>query len=413
VAEEFFTHEFGNGLTLVAQRMAAVASTAVAVAVPAGSSRDPVGGEGVASLACDWLLRGAGGRNTRQINDELDGLGCQHAEDAQSAHLTLSMAQLGRNLPAVLKVYADLLRRPHLSEDTFEPCRQLGLQGLDGLEDEPMRKCQVMIRERFFPRPLGRNPLGTKEALTAMAPAAAAEHVRGRLTPAGTIMGVAGAFEWKDLLDAVGALLGDWAGPTLDKVPTLPPENGITQVRKETSQAQITLAYRAVTIDKPTYYHARVAEMVLSGGMSGRLFTEVREKRGLVYSVGARYNCLKGHAGMFVYAGTSPQKAQETLEVAVGELRKLGDGITAAELARARTQLKSNLIMQGESTSARAQALAGDWYHLRRLRSLKEISDAIDATTVQDVQAYARAFPAKDFTVLTIGPADLNTAGLG
>jgi predicted Zn-dependent peptidase len=152
--------------------------------------------------------------------------------------------------------------------------------------------------------------------------------------------------------------------------------------------------------------------MVLSGGMGARLFTEVREKRGLVYAVIARYHCLKGHAGMFVYAGTTPERAQETLEVTVAEVRRLAEGIEDAEVERARTQLKSALIMQGESTSARSDALAADYYYLRRLRSLEEISTAVDAVSPSDVLAYVKAFPAQKLTVLTVGPQEPETAGL-
>jgi len=147
--------------------------------------------------------------------------------------------------------------------------------------------------------------------------------------------------------------------------------------------------------------------------MSSRLFTEVREKRGLVYHVSARYHSMKEHAGVFTYAGTVPDKAQETFDTTVGELRRLGEGVQEEEMLRARTQLKSALIMQGESTAARANALAADWYHLKRLRSLEELSDAIDGVTAPEVLAYLRDFPAEHFTVLVIGPQPVDTSSIG
>ena len=157
---------------------------------------------------------------------------------------------------------------------------------------------------------------------------------------------------------------------------------------------------------------ARVAETVLSGGMSSRLFTEVREKLGLAYHVATQYQSLKDHAGMFTYAGTRPDLAQQTFNVTVREIRRLGEGIDHDEMARARTQLKSGLVMQGESTSARAGALASDWYHLGRVRSLEEICGAIDAVTVEDVLAYWRDWAPRDFTVLVIGPQPVDTGAI-
>ncbi|MDY7011629.1 MAG: pitrilysin family protein [Planctomycetota bacterium] len=411
MAEEFFTREFDNGLTLVAQRMPGVSSSAVTIALPAGSAHDPPAGAGAASTSAFWLLRGAGGRDTHQINDVLDSLGCQHHEAAHSEHLLVATAQLGRNLPKVLEVYADILRRPSLSDETFCPCRDLVAQALDSLEDEPMRNCHVLVRDKFYPSPLGRNPLGTKESLAALKGKPLRSHLKDHLTPSGAIMAVAGKLDWEELSETVEKQFGDWAGPAPAEVSTSPAEQGVTHISKETAQVQITLAYPAATIDDELYYAARVTQMILSGGMGARLFTEVREKRALVYAVMARYHNIKGYAGMFVYAGTTPQRAQETLDVTVGELRCLSDGVGEDELARARTQLKSALIMQGESTSARADALAGDFYHLGRLRGLEEISAAIDAVTVDDVMEYVHAYPADNLTILTIGPDELKAPG--
>jgi len=311
-----------------------------------------------------------------------------------------------------LAIYADILRRPRLAEETFAPCRNLVAQELESLEDEPMRKAGVMIREQFYPNPLGRCPLGTADTLAAMTPQAVGAHVGGLLTPAGAMIAVAGKVRWDELVETVAALLGDWSGPAAVEPATTPAARGVRHVAKPTAQAQIMLAYRAETIRGERYYPARLAQMVLSGGMSSRLFTEVREKRALVYAVGARYHSLKDHAGMFVYAGTTPQRAQETLDVTVAELRRLAEGVSEEEMARGRTQLKSALVMQGESTAARADALAGDWHHLRRLRSLQELSDAVDAVTAEQVIDYARAFPADELTVLTIGPDELDTSAL-
>ncbi len=412
MAEELYTHELDNGLTLVAQRMEQVSSAAMTIALPVGAFRDPPGQAGAASVAAHWLPRGAGDRDSRQLHDALDALGCQHHQEARTEHLALSASQLGRNLPQVLGIHADIIRRPQLVEDAFDACRDLVSQALDALEDEPMQMCNVRIREKFYPAPLGANPLGTKDSLAAMKSESVRGHLQACFTPHGTILAAAGKFEWPQLVELVEEHFGDWQAPELPPVNLEAPDRGIAHIVKPTAQVQITLAYAAANADDDRYYAARVAGMVLSGGMGARLFTEVREKRALVYAVMARYHCLKGHAGVFVYAGTTPEKAQETLDVTVGELRRLGEGVTAEELARAKTQLKSALIMQGESTAVRAEALAGDYYHLGRLRSLEEIASAVDAVTAADVLEYVRAFPAEDFTVLTIGPEKLNTEGL-
>ncbi len=402
-----------NGLTLLGQQMEQVASAAATFVVPAGTSHDPADAAGASAVIAEWLLRGAGDRDSRQLNDALDSLGCQHNENVQSEHIQCGTAQLGRNLGEVLPIYADILRRPRLEDASFEPCRDLTVQDLVSLEDEPAQKCNLMLRERFYPAPLGRCPYGTIQTLQGMRPDAIRSHAMKLLGPSDMLLSVAGAFEWNQLCDDVERCFGDWAPSPRAPLPTTPPAGGVLQVTKDSAQSHIALAYPSVTVGDSRYYAARIAETVLSGGMSGRLFTEVREKRGLVYHVSARYHSLRSHAGMFAYAGTTPEKAQQTLEVTVGELRRLAEGIGEDEMARARTQLKSALVMQGESTGARANTLASDWYHLGRLRSLEEISHAIDRTTVADVLACLKEMPARNLTILTIGPKPLDTATIG
>lgn len=157
-----------------------------------------------------------------------------------------------------------------------------------------------------------------------------------------------------------------------------------------------------------SYYNARVAVGVLSGGMSARLFTEVREKRGLCYAVGARYHCLKEAAGITCYAGTTPEKAQETTDVIISEFKKLAEGISEEELQRAKVGLKSSLILQSESSISRAGSIGSDYYMLGKVRSLDEIKKKIDETTVDSVLEFLRNNTFKDFTVVTIGPREVN-----
>jgi predicted Zn-dependent peptidase len=409
VAEEFFIKELPNGMTLLGQRMPHVSSAAMSLVVPAGASRDAAGSEGAAAVASEWCLRGAGDRDTRALNDALDALGCRHDEAARSEHIQFSAAQLGRNLPGVLALYADIIRRPRLEEASFRPSRELIIQDLASLEDEPAHKCNVLLRERFYPHPLGRCVYGREASLRAMTDQTARRHVQTHFTPAGAILAVAGNIDW----DAFSALaeeqFGEWSAEAAGPIEPGDAAGGTTHVKKDSAQTHIALAHRSVPISHGQYYAARMAVAVLSAGMGSRLFTEVREKRGLVYHVSCRYDSVKGHAGLFTYAGTRPAVAQETFDVTARELCRLAEGVGDDELARARTQLKSALVMQGQATTARAAALVSDWHHLRRLRSLDEIAAAIDAVTGEEVLAYVRAFPAEGFTVLVIGPEPVET----
>ena len=412
MTEQFFTHVLDNGLILLAERLDHVVSAAMNLAVPAGASRDGADHAGIAGVINEWLFRGAGGRDSRQLNDALDSLGCHHDESVHSIFVQLSSTQTNRSLAAALALYADIVQKPDFRDDMFEPCVALAQQELASLTDQPSQKCSLELRRRFYPAPLGANPLGTAEALGSLKSEICREHARRHLTPRGAMLAVAGRFEWEQLRDWVVEYFGPWQGDALTDLALSTPIRGVVQESRETAQVQIALAYPAPVITDEHYYPARVVEMILSGGMSGRLFTEVREKHGLAYSVSARYRTVTGTAGMFVYAGTTPQRAQQTLEVTVAELGKLAEGVTDQELARAKTQLKSALIMQGERTSSRAIGLVSDWDLLRRLRSLREISDAVDAVTTDHVDAFLAAWPAEGFAGYLMGPKPLDVSCL-
>ena len=410
MSEQLHVKKLTNGLTLLGQPMENVSSAAMVFMLPCGAAQDPSGVEGAAAVAGEWLFRGAGGRDTRALNDAFDALGCQHHEGAQGEHIQLSAGLLGRNLSDAMALYADVLLRPSLEDKTFGPCRDLTLQDLASLEDEPARKCTMVLQEKFYPYPLGRCVYGSSQSLQGMSAQTVRDHARGRLTPHDVIVSAAGRFEWPSLCEMVEQHFGDWSALQRGRGELRPAAGGVTHVQKDSAQTHIGLAHASIPIRHERYYAARMAETVLSGGMSSRLFNEVREKRGLVYHVSCRYHSLKDHAGMFTYAGTVPEKAQETFDVTVGEIRRLAEGICDDEMVRARTQLKSSLIMQGESTTARAGALAHDWYHLRRLRGLREISDAIDGVTAGQVMDYLHENPAGTFTVLVIGPEPVDAA---
>jgi len=412
VTQDYFVRELDNGLILLAERLDHVASTSVQLSLPVGASRDTNALSGAANVLAEWLFRGAAGRDSRQLHDAFDALGCQHDQSVQSAFLQLSSSQAHQNLRDTLTLYADIVREPALAGDTFGPCRDLALQELASLEDQPTRKCTARLRERFYPAPLGSPAVGRNESLSAMTDDRLRAHARKHLTPRGAILAVAGHVRFDPLCDWATELFGGWTGDPLPAAESSEPVGGVDHEAKQTAQVQISLAYKAPDITDKHYYPMRLAEMVLSGGMSGRLFTEVREKRGLVYSVGARYQAVKGAAGLFIYAGTAGERAQETLEVTTRELRKLSDGITDDELTRAKTQLKAALIMQGESTRSRAVGLTNDWHLLGRLRQLDEIASAIEAVTLDAVAACVAAYPAANLTGYIIGPEPLDVSCL-
>jgi len=407
VAETIFQHTFANGLTLLAERMEHVRSAALNFLVPAGCVHDQPEQAGIAAVVADMITRGAGDYDSEQLSLALDNLGVDRSESVGVRHMRFWGATVATNIHAALDLYADILLRPHFPDEELEAARALGLQDLRSLEDEPRSRCLVSLRKQHYPAPLSNDHRGTVKGMKAIT----IDDVRrfhGKLfRPNGTIVSVAGNIDWPQLRDQVGRLFADWQPKPDPEITFGPQPASRLHLNKETEQTQIALAHASVPISHPDFYNAQAAVYVLSGGMSSRLFTEIREKEGLCYAVWSTYQSLKDRACVVSYAGSTNDRAQRTLDLLLRELHKLPEGIEQDEVERVKAGLKSSLIMQEESTSARAGSMATDWYHFGRVRNFDELKKAVEGLTPQSILAHLGRYPPGDFTIVTLGPQPL------
>jgi predicted Zn-dependent peptidase len=410
VPQQVYQHTFANGLTLLAEQMEHVRSAAMYFLVPAGCAYDPSANLGLGGVLADLITRGAGDRDSRELTLALDNLGLDRSESVGLMHTRFWGTTLARNLPAGLRLYADILRRPHLPEDELEACQALAIQDIKGLEDEPGSKVMVELRRHLYPAPLSNDHRGNVEGVEGLTLEILSQHHQKYFHPAGTILSIAGNIEWEPIRDLVGALFSDWKGGA-DPSLTLGPAPGRrAHLEKQLEQTQIALAYPSVPVGHADYYAALGAVNVLSGGMGSRLFTEIREKEGLCYSVGASYQPMKDRGAVIGYAASLNHQAQRTLDKLLAELLRLPEGIEEEEVDRVKVGLKTSLIMQQESTSARATSMASDWYYLGRVRSFDEIQGAINGLSVEAILGHLRRYPPGEFSIATLGPQALTAA---
>ena len=396
-----------NGLTVLVETMPAVQSAAFALLVNAGSVYDPPHKNGTATALADWMGRGAGDRTSRELLAELDRLGIQGNESAGTQHLVFRGSCLAANLPAALRVYSDIVLRPHLEDDEFEAIQSGIEHGLLAIEDEPRQKVMIELLRRCYPHPWGQPPEGSLDDLPNLTLDSVRAQYHRVVKPAGAILGIAGNVTLDTVLPVLNEVFGQWTGSNDIVIPPGECSPVREHLTHESTQTHIGVAYPGVAYADPDYYAAWAAVNVLSGGMSSRLFTEIREKRGLCYSVFATLNTLKDRGQVVCYAGTNSERAQETLDVLRAELVRLGDGIGEDELDRCKARAKSSLIMAQESSGSRAASLARNWFHLGRIVTLDEVRLKIEELTVPTVLDYVNAHPARDFSILTIGPEAL------
>ncbi len=401
------THQLANGLVLVGEPTDAVESAAFSLLVPCGYSSDPAERLGLSSLLCDMVLRGAGARDSRALINDLEILGVERGESVGASQTSFSAATVASNLFEALEIYADIVRRPSLPADQLDAGKLVCLQELRGAEDEPSQKLMIALRHRSYPAPWGRSSMGTEAGINASTASEVQAHFARGFRPNGAILGVAGNFDWQQLVDQAEILLGDWQSTPMPAIVETAPDIEDAHTHYDSNQCHIGIAFPSVPYRDPEYLRAWAAVGVLSGGMSSRLFTEVREKRGLCYTVSASLQTQLERARVLCYAGTTAERAQETLDVTFTEIVKLGEGILPNELHRLKARIKSGLIMQQESTSARSGAIARDWFHLGRVRPLEEVGQLVDELTSEAINEFLQAHPPSDFTFATLGPSPL------
>ncbi len=392
--------------------IAGVASAALNWMLPPGSSSDPEDADGLATVLSELIFRGAGDLNSRDHSDAMDRLGVQRSSQVSTHHLRITATLVGRRLDEAVPLLAAMVTRPALPADALDAVRSLCVQSLESLDDDPQQLVMLRLREHHQPPPFNRHGYGDREVLEQCSIEQLQRAWATRCVPEGAILSGAGAADPRALAKRLDAILSGWTGRHEPPVELSPATRGHVHVPQETAQMHLGMAWEAPREADPHSMLERLALGVLSGGTSGRLFTEVRQKRSLCYSVGASYSAGRDRGVITLYAGTTPERAQETLDVCAAEVERLRKGVARDEFERATVGLKSRLIMQGESTAARAAAIGSDHFRIGRARTLDELAEAVDGVTLDKLNDYLRTRDYGPATIASVGPVELAVASL-
>ena len=406
---KIMTETLACGAVLVVEKIFGVRSAGVKILVPAGDAHDPGALQGRAAMFSELLQRGAGELDSRAQADAFDLLGASRSTGNGRLYVRVGSTMLAERFTRVAPLLVDMVRRPRFDADAVEPARELCLQSLESLRDDPQHRCMLAARHRHYPSPLNRSGFGDEAGLKALDRDSIAEGWAGCALPRGTIIAVAGAVEPTEVVETFASLLEDWRGeaPGVEIGPDAP--RGYAHEPDDSAQEQIVVVHDAPREPSDDVILEKLLISVLSGGMSSRLFTEVREKRGLCYSVNASYSASKETGTVTAYVGTTPERAQESLDVLCEEIERINGHapVSEEEFARAVIGMKSRIVFSGESTAARAAALASDMHNLGRARGLDEILALVDSITLDRLNDYAARRTLGTITIQTLGPVEL------
>ena len=406
-----------GGVRLLTEHVPGVRSASVGAWVGVGSRDESDGHHGSTHFLEHLLFKGTARRTAMDIAEAFDEVGGEANAATGKEHTCYYARVLDEDLPMAVDVIADMVTSARLETDELETERGVILEELAMNDDDP----SDVVHERFATVVLGDHPLGrptggTPETIRAVPRDAVWEHYREHYRPATLVMTAAGNVDHDVLAAQIARALagGGWdlaegAAPVARRgaADVLPVTAGASRVtvRRATEQANVIVGGTGLTATDPRRFTLSVLNAVLGGGMSSRLFQEIREKRGLAYST---YSFASGHAdtGVFgLYAGCAPSKVDDVTALLVSELERLADaGITDAELRRSVGQLSGGLVLGLEDSGSRMSRLGKSELVHGELLSTQESLDRVRAVTAREVQELAAELAGRPRSVVRVGP---------
>jgi predicted Zn-dependent peptidase len=394
-----------NGLTVATDTMSGVDSASIGVWVDVGTRHEPQEINGVAHLLEHMAFKGTARRSARDISVEIESVG-GHLNAYTSRENTAYYARvLADDLPIGFDIIADILQHSVFDQEELERERTVILQEIGQAEDTP----DDIIFDRFqataYPdQAIGRPVLGRAEVVSRVARETIRDYMRRHYSADRLVLTAAGRVDHDRLVELAAAAYRDL--PRSNHAPAEPSRyvGGDHREARELEQVHLLLGLPGVGFADPDYYVMSVLSTLLGGGMSSRLFQEVREKRGLVYSIHSFASSYSDGGVLGVYAGTGESEVAEMLPIVCDEIVKIGDAVEAEEVRRARAQLRASVLMARESTSARGEQLAQQLLIYGRPLSTAELIAEIEAVDETRVATLARRLIAGPLTVAALGP---------
>ncbi len=381
-----------SGLSVVTDDMPHLELASLGVWVGSGSRNEDPDEHGISHLLEHMAFKGTKRRTARQIAEAIEAVGGD-LNAATSVELTGYFARvLKADVTLAIDVLSDILSEPTFDVDELRREQNVIVQEIGAKEDDPDDLVFERLQEIAFPgQPVGRSILGTPETVRSFNPARLRAYLGRNYRAPGMLIAAAGAVEHAHIVEEAGKWLATFSGPAAPEPEPAHFAGGTRVETQDLEQVHIALALQGLAVRDEALYSLQVFTNVLGGGMSSRLFQEVREKRGLCYAIHA-FHMPFSDTGLFaLYAGTDETDAPELMRVVIDEIGQATETLNEGEVNRAKAQMKAGLLMALESSEARIGQLARQMLAYGRPMPLEEIVAKVDAVTVASARAAGRA----------------------
>ncbi len=397
-----------SGLRVITDTVREVDSVAVGVWADVGTRHEDMAHNGVAHMVEHMLFKGTPTRSAADIAEQVEDVGGQvnayTSREVTAYHIHLLKDDLG----LALEILSDILQHSTMPEDEVERERDVILQEIGMTADTPDDIIFDNYQEIAYPgQAIGAPILGKADIVSGMRRDTLMNYVRQFYTPGRLVVSAAGNVGHEEMVRRVEALFGDLPADSAFSGGAARYGGGDHRTEKVLEQSHVVLGFEGISRHDDSYYTAAALSTVLGGGMASRLFQEIREKRGLVYSIFSFHSAYQDSGQFAIYAGTGPDKLPRLVPVVCDEVKRIcASAVTGPELARAKAQMKANLLMGRESMMTRANQQAKQLIHFGRLFDVRDRLVRIEAVTPDDIMELSRKIFSGKPTVAALGPLE-------
>jgi predicted Zn-dependent peptidase len=408
-ARDIHRHALPNGLVVITETMPHVRSVSVGIWVRSGSRREVPAENGLAHFLEHMVFKGTERRSAEHIAREMDSVGGMLDAFTSKEQTCFNAKILDEHLPIAFDVLADLVLRPKLDSDDVRKERQVVLEEIKMDLDNPEYLLHDIFTRGFWPdHSLGRPILGTPETVRRFDREALCRHFKNWFTPDHILVTAAGNITHEEVLRLVEKEFGHLEPLGTREEDAVPSTAApiFLEAKRDLEQVHLCVGVPSLPLAHERRFGVAVLNNLLGGGMSSRLFQNIREKQGLAYAVFSELTPYSDAGMLSVYAGTAKETIGQVLDLMIAEFRAMKESLVSEEeLLRAKNHLKGSLMLSLESTSSRMSNLARQELYFHRFSSLDEILASIEAVTREEVQSLAREFFRPELIAATVlGP---------
>ncbi|MDA8233970.1 MAG: pitrilysin family protein [Clostridia bacterium] len=401
-----------NGVRILTEEIPYVRSVAIGIWVRVGSRDELPGQDGITHFIEHLMFKGTENRTAKELAEALDSVGGQLNAFTSKEYTCYYAKVLDDHLELALDVLTDMFFNSRFGPNEIEKEKNVVLEEIKMYEDTPDDQVHDLFTSTIWQgHSLGRPIIGTKERVMSFSRDDVLNYFNHHYVPTNTVIAVAGSIDHLQVVERLGKIFGQWSGPPIERQLNRPESRYEINIKnKDIEQVHLCLGVQALPMEHPDIYVLHILNSIAGGGLSSRLFQNIREERGLAYSVYSYHSSYQETGFFAVYAGLSRNNLEDTIQLVMEELSNFRNhGVTPEELTRAKEQLKGSLFLGLENVSSRMSRLGKTELCYGRVITPDEIVEKINHVEIEQVRRLAEdLLKPHEFSLTAIGPMEEN-----